>query len=150
MPHPVTNWAPFQYKNRLSRYGDLHYKHKTVVRPSYLYDTNPYIGKTASLNLIVHQALYIVWTWFAMFKLVTYAYFHCLVAWGQGCVSCLYHQSSCYCWRVLFNGTFPYVYRWSVYYLKFYVNEGELNALIGFFSNNVSVTFTDFSYVNVW
>ena len=30
-------------------YGDFHYKDMTVVRPSYLYNGNPYIGKTASL-----------------------------------------------------------------------------------------------------
>ena len=31
-----------QYKNRLSRYGDFHYKDKTAARPSYLYNGNSY------------------------------------------------------------------------------------------------------------
>ena len=39
------NWAPSQYKDRLSRYEDLHYNNKLVVRPSYLYSGNPYTGK---------------------------------------------------------------------------------------------------------
>ena len=34
-------WAPFEYNGRLSEYGDSHYKDKTVVRPSYLYNGNP-------------------------------------------------------------------------------------------------------------
>ena len=42
-------WAPHQYKDGLSRYGDSHYKDKTVVRPPYPYNGNPYIGKKASL-----------------------------------------------------------------------------------------------------
>ena len=42
-------WALFQYKKRLSRYEDFHYKDKTVVRPSYLYNGNSYAGRTASL-----------------------------------------------------------------------------------------------------
>ena len=41
--------APSLYKDRLSRYGDFHYKDKAVVRPSYIYNGNPYTGKTASL-----------------------------------------------------------------------------------------------------
>ena len=39
--------APSQYKDGLSRYGDFHYKDKTVVRLSYLYNGNSYTGKTA-------------------------------------------------------------------------------------------------------
>ena len=42
-------WAQFQYKDRLSRYRDSHYKDKTVSRPSYLYNGNSYTGKTTSL-----------------------------------------------------------------------------------------------------
>ena len=42
-------WAPSQYKDRLSRYGDSHVKDKPVVRPSYLKHENPYTGKTTSL-----------------------------------------------------------------------------------------------------
>ena len=41
--------ALFQYKDRLFRYADSHYKDKTVVRQSYLYSDNPYAGKAASL-----------------------------------------------------------------------------------------------------
>ena len=37
-----------QYKDRLSRYGDFQYKHKMIIRPSYLY-VNPYAGKSACL-----------------------------------------------------------------------------------------------------
>ena len=38
-----------QYKDSLSRYGDSHYKDETVVRPSYLYNGNPYTAKMISL-----------------------------------------------------------------------------------------------------
>ena len=38
--------ALFQYKDHLSRYDCIHYKDKTVMRLSYLYDRNPYTGKT--------------------------------------------------------------------------------------------------------
>ena len=38
----------FQYKDCPSRYGDYHYKDKTVIRPSYLYNGNPCVGKMAS------------------------------------------------------------------------------------------------------
>ena len=41
--------APSQYKDGVSRYWHFHYKDKTVVRPSYLYNKNPYNGKTTSL-----------------------------------------------------------------------------------------------------
>ena len=33
--------APSQYKDGLSRYVDFHYKDKTVMKPSYLYDGSP-------------------------------------------------------------------------------------------------------------
>ena len=36
---------PFQYKNSLSKYGNRHYKDDPVVRPSYLYDGNPYMER---------------------------------------------------------------------------------------------------------
>ena len=39
----------FQYKDSLSRYGDSHYEDKRVSRPSFLYNGNPYTGKTGSL-----------------------------------------------------------------------------------------------------
>ena len=42
-------WSVSQYKDRLSMYEDSHYKDKTVMRPSYLYDGNSYTGKTTSL-----------------------------------------------------------------------------------------------------
>ena len=42
-------WAPSQYKDHLSRYGDFHYKDETVIRPSHLYNGNSHIGKTTSL-----------------------------------------------------------------------------------------------------
>ena len=41
--------APSQYKDGPSRYGDFRYKDKTVSRPSYLYNGNPYASKTTSL-----------------------------------------------------------------------------------------------------
>ena len=39
----------FWYKNRLSRYGYFHYKYKTVIRPSYLYNVNSCTWKMTSL-----------------------------------------------------------------------------------------------------
>ena len=47
----ATRWRgqPSQYKDCLSRYGDFHYKDKTVVRPSYFYNGNSYTGKKISL-----------------------------------------------------------------------------------------------------
>ena len=39
----------FQYKNHFSRYRDLRYKAKMVMRSSYLYDRKLYNDKTASL-----------------------------------------------------------------------------------------------------
>ena len=41
----------FLYKDSVSRYGDSHYKDKTVTRPSYLYNGNPYTGNTTSLYI---------------------------------------------------------------------------------------------------
>ena len=46
----VNCWAPSQYKNRLSNYGIVYYKDITVMRPSYLYHENSYMGKTASIR----------------------------------------------------------------------------------------------------
>ena len=43
------NQGPPQYIDCLSRYGDFHYKDKTVVRLSYLYNGNRHTGKTTSL-----------------------------------------------------------------------------------------------------
>ena len=40
----------FQCKDRLFHVRDLHNKDMTVVRPSYLYNGNLYIGKTTSLH----------------------------------------------------------------------------------------------------
>ena len=42
--NPWTTRAPSRYKDVISRYGNFHYKDKTVARPSYLYT-----GNTASL-----------------------------------------------------------------------------------------------------
>ena len=42
------NWAPSQYSDGLTRYGDFLYKDKTVVRH---YSGNPYTSKTTSLYL---------------------------------------------------------------------------------------------------
>ena len=44
------NRAPSQYEDDLSKYGHFRDKDETVVRPSYLYDGNPYTGKTPSLS----------------------------------------------------------------------------------------------------
>ena len=38
----VTSRALFQYKDHLSMYIDFHYKGRMVMRPSYLYNVNPY------------------------------------------------------------------------------------------------------------
>ena len=45
----MDNRAPSQYEDGLSRHGDFHYKGKTVVRLSYLYNGISYTGETASL-----------------------------------------------------------------------------------------------------
>ena len=58
MDSGVATWAPSQNKDGLSKYGDLHYtdetvvrnrnthyKCKTVLRPSQVYDGNPYNRK---------------------------------------------------------------------------------------------------------
>ena len=37
--------APSQYEDGLYGYGNFHYKDKTVVRPSYIYNENSYTGK---------------------------------------------------------------------------------------------------------
>ena len=42
-------WAPFQYEYRLSRFGYLHVKDKTVTRPSCVLHGDHYTDKTASL-----------------------------------------------------------------------------------------------------
>ena len=52
-PFDMATRAPPQYKDRLSKYEDLHYKDKRVVRPSHLYNGNFYTGKIASLYWIV-------------------------------------------------------------------------------------------------
>ena len=48
--------GPSKYKDDLSRYGDSHYKGKTNVRLSYLYNGNSDIGKTASLYTDMHKS----------------------------------------------------------------------------------------------
>ena len=45
----VNKRAPYQYKDHLYGYRDFHYKDKTGVRPSYLYNGNSYTGKMMSL-----------------------------------------------------------------------------------------------------
>ena len=45
----LRNTSLSQYQDRLSRFGDFHYKDETVVRLSYLYDRNSHAAKTASL-----------------------------------------------------------------------------------------------------
>ena len=45
---PGSTVSPSQHKDRLSRYVDFHYKDKTVVRPFYLYNGDPYTGKMTS------------------------------------------------------------------------------------------------------
>ena len=48
----MVTWAPSQYKDHLSRYGDSHSKYERVIRPSYppfLYNGQPYTRKTISL-----------------------------------------------------------------------------------------------------
>ena len=47
--HSKATGAVSQCKDRLFIYGDFYYKDKTVMRPSYLYNGNPYTGKTAYL-----------------------------------------------------------------------------------------------------
>ena len=57
---PFSHWTigPHFKTNSLSRHGNFHYKHKTVVRESYLYSGNSYTGKTASLYWNVHRSRY--------------------------------------------------------------------------------------------
>ena len=40
----TTTRVPFQHKDHLSRAGDFHHSDKAVMRPSYLYNGNPYAG----------------------------------------------------------------------------------------------------------
>ena len=47
--------APSQYKDRLSRSGDFHYKDKTVVRLAFPYNGNPYTDIKTSLSRWRHQ-----------------------------------------------------------------------------------------------
>ena len=46
---PVWAWALFRYKDSLSRYGEIHYKDKTGVKPSCICNVNLYTDKTTSL-----------------------------------------------------------------------------------------------------
>ena len=41
--------VPPQYKDRFSRFDDFYYKDKTVMRPWYLYNGNPYTCKAISM-----------------------------------------------------------------------------------------------------
>ena len=45
---PATTWGLSSYEDHLSRYGDFHYKNKTVMRLCYLYNGNSFTGKTTS------------------------------------------------------------------------------------------------------
>ena len=48
------SWAPFQYKDHLSRFVEFHYKDKLVVRPSYLFtgkSTSLYWGSPRGIHL---------------------------------------------------------------------------------------------------
>ena len=47
--HPYIEKNPSHYKDCLSKYGGLHYKDKTVVGPSYLFNGNPYTSKMTPL-----------------------------------------------------------------------------------------------------
>ena len=62
-PYTVNTRAPSQYTNALSRYGNLHYKVKTVIKLSYIYNGNTYTGKTASLQRNCPQGLLLL-KWF--------------------------------------------------------------------------------------
>ena len=42
----IDSCAPSEYKKGLSRYGEFHYKDKSVAKLSYLYNGNSYTGKT--------------------------------------------------------------------------------------------------------
>ena len=68
------SWAPFQYDEYNPRYRDSNHKDKTVVRPSYLYIGNPYIGKTASINQSTPPCTYStshnMCTWVCCFEVI--------------------------------------------------------------------------------
>ena len=53
VPGPCLN-----IKSVFFRYGDFHYKDKTIVRASYLYNGSPYIGKTTNLYWDGPRCLY--------------------------------------------------------------------------------------------
>ena len=53
----TAHWAPSQNKGNLYEYEDLQYEDKTVIRPSYLYNGNPYSGKTASYYAVAADDL---------------------------------------------------------------------------------------------
>ena len=47
--HWDSSWVLSQYEYCLSRSGELHYKDKMVARSFFIYNGDPYIGKTTSL-----------------------------------------------------------------------------------------------------
>ena len=64
----ATIWRPgprFNIKTVFFRYGDTHIKDKTVARPSYLYNCDPYTGKTTSLywDSLLDPALCVSFPW---------------------------------------------------------------------------------------
>ena len=63
----ICTLTPFQYIDRLSRFANYHCKDNTAARPSYLYNGNPYTGKTASFywddHLFVLLWFVVVWYW---------------------------------------------------------------------------------------
>ena len=69
IPVWMCSWVHFQYQALLFRNRDSHYKDKTVVRLSYLYNGNSYTGKIASLywdgHLDITTVLLLckVWIW---------------------------------------------------------------------------------------
>ena len=47
VPRWLGIWVPFQYKYPLVRCRSSYHRNETVVRPSYLYNENPFTGETS-------------------------------------------------------------------------------------------------------
>ena len=52
------NWAPSQYMYKKTHFPvlDLHCKDKTVTKPSFLYNGNPYTGKMVSVDVLMFNS----------------------------------------------------------------------------------------------
>ena len=57
--HFQVQWAGDLLKKTISMYMEFQYKHNTLVKPSYLYNENPFTGKMASFYWNGYQISYL-------------------------------------------------------------------------------------------